>query len=772
MSHSIHQELYQIVVVTPELELGFSRESGALTSVRRPGGASVIGYGSDPISLDVRTADGWMRQRFFARYLSHQVADEAGATAITLRIGIGPLLISDCYHVTGTLVSRTVSVKNVGLDEVQLLGVWLALPWGRVGPPETCRFEAPANMIRPRLSLSSLLQIRRGSLPGPEITPMLRHSRLFESCPDRGPGLLALHSIDENENLLCWYFSDQQPAWPAVEGSLSDYALTLGHEMELAGWLRTDEALGGGRQYFMLVQGSWQEAMLAFQKTWSVIGLRAAGDVPGWVAEAAIYETHPALHGGFRALAEALPRLRALGVTVLALMPIWAYDNRSGRLWDGNWSTSGSPYAILDFERFEPTLGSDEDFRALVEQAHSLGIRLLLDLVVQGCALTSRYVAEHPTWFCRDARGRLALSRDWVDTYSFDWANQEFQAYMLDWALQLVQKYGIDGYRVNAPDHKEPNWDRRSGRHASATSLGVLQLLERLRRDLKEIKPDAALLCDMYGPVYVATHDAASDLLPHLMFYQAGLGHIAPVELSEWLEDAVHALPAGAIRICFAESHETRDFNPLADAMRGSRLSRLFLAALIACGYVPMLWYGQEQGQEPFIRRLLHLRRSSRMLREGKPFYNTVPCDVAQIFCVLRHLDQQWLLCVFNMSPHKRLATFSLPVDQLALRHEAYSLHELIGGHIWEEHGRRSWHYDDLLRLAITVEPYGCYFFALIPGSTIDTTLAQQRPVPSRRLQQPGYGRRPGRRRRGKGMVQRKGNPPTPRHEHSLSPPA
>jgi starch synthase (maltosyl-transferring) len=216
MGYAVHKDPRQVIISTPELELGFSRESGALIVLRRPGGPNYLGHGEGQLSLDVRVASGWMSQRSFARYLSHQIIHEGGATLIKVRVGIGALLVQDCYRVTGTLVARSVSIKNVGLDELQLLGIWMALPSACVGPHESCNFEAPANGCRPRLDLATASQLQRSGMPHPEIVPVVRRGRAFESCPDRGPGLLALHGTADLDSLLCWYFSDQQPAWPAV----------------------------------------------------------------------------------------------------------------------------------------------------------------------------------------------------------------------------------------------------------------------------------------------------------------------------------------------------------------------------------------------------------------------------------------------------------------------------------------------------------------------------------------------------------------------------
>ena len=85
-----------------------------------------------------------------------------------------------------------------------------------------------------------------------------------------------------------------------------------------------------------------------------------------WVANTNIYEVNirqytPA--GTFNAFAEALPRLKDMGVEVLWCMPIHPIGeiNRKGSL--------GSYYSISDFNAVNPEFGTATDFKNLVKLA-------------------------------------------------------------------------------------------------------------------------------------------------------------------------------------------------------------------------------------------------------------------------------------------------------------------------------------------------------------------------------------------------------------------
>ncbi len=95
-----------------------------------------------------------------------------------------------------------------------------------------------------------------------------------------------------------------------------------------------------------------------------------------------------------------LPYLRYLGVNTVYLLPITAIGQ------DGNKGSLGSPFAIknpfrLDQSLAEPALGltAEQAFKAFVEAAHHLGMRVVLEFVFRTFAKDGDWIAEHPEWF-------------------------------------------------------------------------------------------------------------------------------------------------------------------------------------------------------------------------------------------------------------------------------------------------------------------------------------------------------------------------------------
>lgn len=692
------QQRNRICVATPELSIAFSLEDGGLCELRRVNGSNVVGFGRPMPVVDVRLHDrGWLANQSFVRYLHHSVGERDGAVELCITIGIGPLIAQDRYRITGTLVARTVLLRNVGEDPVQLYGMRLLLPWVCVGALESCRFDAPGNRTQPYLPLTLAARYREGAALPTELR--------FERAPTEGPGVLMLHDPDSEETLACWYYSLDHTALPLIQGN--DRALTFTHEVEIDAQLAADDEIVAATQYLLLLHEPWQAALSAIQRTWRFCGMRVLEQPVAWLRDAAIYETHPALWGGFAALTRALPRLQALGLNTVCLLPIWDFANTRGQLWDGNWAGSGNLHALRDFEQLDPTLGSADDLRALVAAAHVLTMRVLLDLPLEGCAIQAPLLQQHPEWFCSDTAGQPEQGVQLPDSVAFDWAQAGLRVYMLDWALRQLQHYQFDGFRITPP-RAAPQTIPQSELTLPAPRMGVLDLLERLRAGIGA-QSGAALIGALEGPLYEMVHDGALHEVSHHMFMQLGLGRITPGDLGAWLEEASRAIPRSAAPICFTEYYRTPLISPLADGLRGSRLSRMLLAGMVLCGFVPLIGHDQDKVDGEFLYRLLHAREEYPALRYGQALYNVLPCSSQQVFAVLRTLAHEHIVGILNVGPHKHTITLSLPVDRLGLAEGNYELFELFTRQVWEENGCRVWARDDLLAVHLTLEPFLAY---------------------------------------------------------------
>lgn len=152
--------------------------------------------------------------------------------------------------------------------------------------------------------------------------------------------------------------------------------------------------------------------------------------------------------GDLTGIREHLDYLVDLGVNVLYLTPVFC-------------SPTNHKYEITDYETVDPAFGGNEALKALIEDAHKLGIRVMLDGVFNHCSCL------HP--FFRDAQknGKQSLYYDWffwkedgsyltfgsVKTMpKLNTGNPDVIRYFSDVAVMWMRDYGADGWRLDVSD--------------------------------------------------------------------------------------------------------------------------------------------------------------------------------------------------------------------------------------------------------------------------------------------------------------------------------
>ena len=138
--------------------------------------------------------------------------------------------------------------------------------------------------------------------------------------------------------------------------------------------------------------------------------------------------------GTLRATATHLPYIKDLGADIVYLSPInvHGYPSVFG---------PSTPYEIKDYGRIDPEYGSEAHLKVFVEQAHQLGIKVIMDIVfahsANDCVLLNR-----PGFYQRTPDGKLIMSR-WR-TPMPDYRTQEVRDYFRENMLHWVRDVGVD----------------------------------------------------------------------------------------------------------------------------------------------------------------------------------------------------------------------------------------------------------------------------------------------------------------------------------------
>lgn len=162
------------------------------------------------------------------------------------------------------------------------------------------------------------------------------------------------------------------------------------------------------------------------------------------------------LGGSIPGILERLPYIRDLGVDILYLTPIFQ-------------SHSSHKYDTIDYYTIDPSFGTREDLCRLVEKAHELGLRVILDGVFNHTSPDFFAFADlkrngenspYRDWYYVDSFPvRQLPGRQNYKCFGYFWGMPkvnlrcpEAAAYFTDVALYWLREAGIDGWRLDVAD--------------------------------------------------------------------------------------------------------------------------------------------------------------------------------------------------------------------------------------------------------------------------------------------------------------------------------
>ncbi len=156
-----------------------------------------------------------------------------------------------------------------------------------------------------------------------------------------------------------------------------------------------------------------------------------------------IYVRNHGPNGTFNDVTDDLDRIKELGVDVIWLMPIHPIgeENKKGKL--------GCPYSIKDYRGVNPEYGTKQDFKKLINTAHSLNLKVMIDVVFNHTAHDSVLALSHPEWFVLDENNKpVSTVSDWSDVVDLKFPNSFLEEYLID-TLIMWAKLGVDGFRCD-----------------------------------------------------------------------------------------------------------------------------------------------------------------------------------------------------------------------------------------------------------------------------------------------------------------------------------
>jgi glycosidase len=296
-------------------------------------------------------------------------------------------------------------------------------------------------------------------------------------------------------------------------------------------------------------------------------------DPPQWVQDKVLYEVslrHFSEAGNLAGFREQLPRLKELGVGVLWLMPVHpiGIERRSDGL--------GSPYAVKDYKAFNPEFGTIEEFKAVVKEAHGLGMYVILDWVANHTSPDHPWVREHPDWYMRNEQGQMVSpTPNWPDVVDLNYDVKELRQAMIDAMAFWVRETDIDGYRCDTAEWLPLDFWVEA-RDALWQIKPVFMLGEGAKPELVEYAFDAAY---------------AWSLTPNM--HEIAQGNKTVTDLVNYLNAEARILPDSGFRLNFTTNHDINAWESTAVDRMGPGLEAFTVLTFTVTG-MPLIFNGQE----------------------------------------------------------------------------------------------------------------------------------------------------------------------------------
>ncbi len=300
---------------------------------------------------------------------------------------------------------------------------------------------------------------------------------------------------------------------------------------------------------------------------------------PAWLDTGVMYQINLRAfteEGTIAAAENKLADLARLGITIVYLCPFFTADDDPNRdWWTPRQKASGlnnakNPYRIKDYYHTDPEYGSDSDLKKYIAKAHSLGLKVLFDLVYLHCGPTAVFLRDHPNFVKRDPQGKIINSEWHFPEINFQ--DRELRRYLIDNMLYWIRDFNVDGFRCDAVTHTP------------------LDFWEEARSELEKVKPGIVLLAEGEKKDYMKK---AFDICYSYALYNS-LNQKSADQITKQFASLTQTPEKRYIR--FLDQHDiaNNDWNNRVEKRIGfDKINAFFVLGYMLFG-TPMIYCGQE----------------------------------------------------------------------------------------------------------------------------------------------------------------------------------
>ncbi|HXF43338.1 MAG TPA: alpha-amylase family glycosyl hydrolase [Pyrinomonadaceae bacterium] len=331
-----------------------------------------------------------------------------------------------------------------------------------------------------------------------------------------------------------------------------------------------------------------------------------------------IWERAYSEKGDFKSITSDLDRLKALGVNMIWLMPV----NPIGKV--KHKGTIGSPYAVSDYYKINPDYGSAQDLKQLVNKAHSLGIKVIIDVVLNHTAWDNPLIKQHPQFYKRNSQGEIQPPvPEWSDVAGLDYSSKELRSWMIVMLKWWVREFDVDGFRCDVAGMIPTDFWETARAEVSKVKKNTFWLAEAEKSELLQKAFDADYSWKLFHQIDRVIVDGEPAF-----------------KLQEVWNQQRSEYPEQSLRLRFIDNHDERR----AIARLGEKGALVAAAFIFALDGIPLIYNGMEAGDttesgapalfekrtifwqfaerrpefQKFFTKIISLRKNSTALREGR----------------------------------------------------------------------------------------------------------------------------------------------------------
>ena len=283
---------------------------------------------------------------------------------------------------------------------------------------------------------------------------------------------------------------------------------------------------------------------------------------------------------------EWIPHIKKLGCNAIYFSPVFESDNHG--------------YNTRDFRKIDCRLGTNEDFKQIVEKFHAEGIKVIIDGVFNHVGrgffafedvLKNREASPYVDWFFIDFEGNTKYSdglyyEGWEGVYDLVKINLRNEAviqYIFESIDMWIREFGIDGLRMDVAYSLDLDFVKRLRRYVESKKQEFFLVGEMLHGDYRMLMNDEMLHSATNYECYKGIHSSLNSMNMFEIIHS----------LNRQFGEEYWTLYKGKHLLSFVDNH---DVSRIASLIRKPEHLPLAYALCFGMPGIPCVYYGSEWG--------------------------------------------------------------------------------------------------------------------------------------------------------------------------------